>query len=381
MEIIKIIFFSMFIGAAIGGLTNSIAIYMLFRPYKAYKLGKWNLPFTPGLIPKRHEEMAEQLGNLVEQHLFTLDSLQQKLMDPSFQHEIQEWVQEKAAHWLTSEQTLNEVLSKLQEGSELSPDEQVNAFLIAQVERKIEDWWEESKEKPVRELLPIPEHTIHEYMNQATDVLLKKGRDFLFSDQGEQFLIQLIQTGMEKQGPLGSVLGIFLTKEKMVEKARPALVYWLDQPETKDKIKLQLENMTEDVLQWSLERWIDEEKKEAMMNFLKETLQRKAAVKDWFEKPLSVLLQPWKEKILLTVPSLVNRLGTWIYAESPTMFAQLGIATMVRERVLAFPLPKLEQMVRELASKELKMITWLGALLGGMIGIIQAIIISFFLVG
>lgn len=41
------------IGALIGGVTNLLAIRMLFRPYDAKYFGKWRIPFTPCLIPKQ----------------------------------------------------------------------------------------------------------------------------------------------------------------------------------------------------------------------------------------------------------------------------------------------------------------------------------------
>ena len=45
---------------------------MLFRPHEAKYIGSWRVPFTPGFIPKRRDELAKQLGNTVIQHL--LDS-------------------------------------------------------------------------------------------------------------------------------------------------------------------------------------------------------------------------------------------------------------------------------------------------------------------
>ena len=59
------------IGAVIGAFTNFIAIKMLFRPLKEVKVGKFTLPFTPGVIPKHQEELAEALSNTVYQNFFT----------------------------------------------------------------------------------------------------------------------------------------------------------------------------------------------------------------------------------------------------------------------------------------------------------------------
>ena len=57
------------IGAVIGYCTNYIAVKMLFRPYRPIRIGKWTLPFTPGVIPKRKPELAHAVGNAVGKSL------------------------------------------------------------------------------------------------------------------------------------------------------------------------------------------------------------------------------------------------------------------------------------------------------------------------
>ncbi len=56
-------------GAIIGLITNSLAIRMLFRPYEAKYIGKFRLPFTPGLIPKEKERIAKAIGEVISQYL------------------------------------------------------------------------------------------------------------------------------------------------------------------------------------------------------------------------------------------------------------------------------------------------------------------------
>ena len=59
------IIFAVLIGILIGAYTNHLAIKMLFRPYRAWKIGSWQVPFTPGLIPKRKEEIESNSITLV----------------------------------------------------------------------------------------------------------------------------------------------------------------------------------------------------------------------------------------------------------------------------------------------------------------------------
>ena len=59
------------IGAVIGAFTNYIAIKMLFRPLKPVKIGKFTLPFTPGVIPRHQEQLADALSDTVYKNFFT----------------------------------------------------------------------------------------------------------------------------------------------------------------------------------------------------------------------------------------------------------------------------------------------------------------------
>lgn len=63
-------------GAIIGYFTNDIAIKMLFRPYKPLYLGKRQLPFTPGLIPRNQERLAKRIADTIMGSLLTPGELQ-----------------------------------------------------------------------------------------------------------------------------------------------------------------------------------------------------------------------------------------------------------------------------------------------------------------
>ncbi|MDE7470766.1 MAG: DUF445 family protein [Paramuribaculum sp.] len=54
------------VGAFIGWLTNGIAIKMLFRPLTPKYIGRWRVPFTPGIIPKERDRIARSVGAVAE---------------------------------------------------------------------------------------------------------------------------------------------------------------------------------------------------------------------------------------------------------------------------------------------------------------------------
>lgn len=68
------------VGAAIGGITNGIAIKMLFRPINPIKIGNFTLPFTPGVIPKEKERIARKIGEVISKELLNEEVLKKWLL-------------------------------------------------------------------------------------------------------------------------------------------------------------------------------------------------------------------------------------------------------------------------------------------------------------
>ena len=76
------------LGALIGYFTNDLAIRMLFRPRKAVFIGKWQLPFTPGIIPKNQGRIAGAVAAAVSGQLFTAEDLVAQLKGSAAKEEI-----------------------------------------------------------------------------------------------------------------------------------------------------------------------------------------------------------------------------------------------------------------------------------------------------
>ncbi len=76
------------VGAVIGYFTNFLAIKMMFHPYKPVKIGKWRLPFTPGIIPKRKPYIAKALGSAVGNNLVTKEDLKKVLLSEESKHAV-----------------------------------------------------------------------------------------------------------------------------------------------------------------------------------------------------------------------------------------------------------------------------------------------------
>ncbi|VXD16377.1 conserved hypothetical protein [Planktothrix serta PCC 8927] len=64
------------VGGIIGYFTNDLAIKMLFRPYRTLKIYGRKVPFTPGLIPKNQERLAQRIADTIMGSLLTPEELQ-----------------------------------------------------------------------------------------------------------------------------------------------------------------------------------------------------------------------------------------------------------------------------------------------------------------
>ena len=76
------------LGALIGYFTNELAIKMLFRPRRPVYIGKWQLPFTPGIIPKNQSRIADAVSRAVSGQLFTQEDLVTQLKGSAAKEEI-----------------------------------------------------------------------------------------------------------------------------------------------------------------------------------------------------------------------------------------------------------------------------------------------------
>jgi len=77
------------IGALIGWITNYLAIKLLFKPYKPIKIPLLNFKLQ-GILPKRREELAKKVGEIVEQDLLPKEELERELAGLEVKDDIKE---------------------------------------------------------------------------------------------------------------------------------------------------------------------------------------------------------------------------------------------------------------------------------------------------
>jgi uncharacterized membrane protein YheB (UPF0754 family) len=87
-------------GALAGGLTNAVAIWMLFHPHEPRGIGRFRIQ---GAIPKNRPRLAKTIGRTVGQRLLTPEDLGAQLRSPGVQEAFDATVRNLVRDLLTTE--------------------------------------------------------------------------------------------------------------------------------------------------------------------------------------------------------------------------------------------------------------------------------------
>ena len=91
------------LGAFIGYMTNYVAIKMLFRPLKAWRILGVRVPMTPGVIPAKRNQLARNIGEMVGEHLLTSSDVSKAIAGKKFQQELKDLIESRVETLLTKD--------------------------------------------------------------------------------------------------------------------------------------------------------------------------------------------------------------------------------------------------------------------------------------
>ncbi|KPL61543.1 DUF445 domain-containing protein [Rossellomorea vietnamensis] len=371
-----LVLFMVIIGAIIGGVTNSLAIKMLFRPYRAYYIGKFKVPFTPGLIPKRRGELAEQLGKMVVDHLITPESLQKKVMNEDFQKDVTHWLSEELQPVFSSDRTVNEWLDTLQ--IPVSSD-RVNEWLEDWIAVKIKDAKTSYTSLKLEEALPEKwQEKVSESIPNLVDFIANRAETYFTSPEGKMKVKIMIDDFLKERGMLGNMLGMFLGNTSVADKVQPEIVKFIKHEGTQEILFNLLTQEWSKLKQMKLEEFIDRLPEEDLIQTVQTSLVKLVNIDGHLSKPLRSWLEPHKHSFFdKQLPKWVDRGTDLLSKKIPNLMEKMHLQHIVQEQVESFSVGRLEELVLGISRREFKMITYLGALLGGVIGIIQGMIALF----
>ncbi|MDA1525281.1 DUF445 family protein [Bacillus sp. SI2] len=364
------------LGAIIGGFTNHLAIKMLFRPHRPIYIGKFQVPFTPGLIPKRRDELAVQLGKMVVEHLLTPEGIGKKLTNEEFQKGLIHWAQVEVDKVIMNEQSLRHMLEKWDVAHvEKEATEKIEQVITEKIQAFLEEYYTYTWEQA----LP---HSVHEKIENAipnvSAFILKRAIHFFESEEGKSRLSKMIDDFFASRGALLNLVGMFLGNVSVVDRVQPEVIKFLGQEGTKQLLTEVLQKEWEKLKGRDVKEVETFVEKEMIVSSILSAVKVEETVSKFLNQSVQQVCEPVRETIIeKVVPSVVTKGLKWGTENVESILSNLHLAEIVQQEVSTFSTERLEDLVLSITKNELKMITYLGALLGGMIGIMQGLLLLF----
>ncbi len=364
------------IGALIGGYTNHLAIKMLFRPHEAKYIGKWRVPFTPGLIPKRRDELAKQLGKTVVEHLLTPETFKRRFFSTDMRDKAELWIQgQLLKHVFESKWTIQQWLGK-------AGIQQVPNLVDGKIDSIIDDQMASLKSqissKSLRDLAPEQWHQkADEQIPELVSYIISKGETYFASEEGRLTVKRLIDDFLSSKGTFGNMIQMFVGESSsIVDRVQPEIQKFLHAPGTFELLSNVIKGEWDKLSNRPLVDLMEGFDHQPIIKLVKSYVRQELAV----EKRLDNTIQfYWPNAATWTASQLTPKITEFVFAQGEIkleeMIQRLKLEEMVQEQVNSFPVKRLEELVLGISRKEFKMITVIGAVLGALIGLSQGVIV------
>ncbi|MFQ5735997.1 MAG: DUF445 domain-containing protein [Thermodesulfobacteriota bacterium] len=138
-------------GAAIGWLTNYVAIKLLFKPHRRVEILGFNVQ---GVIPKRRKEIARSIAHAIEKELLSSEDLAKALAGLDWEEEIEKTVEAAVEHRFKSKITTLPVIGLVSDNLKAQIKQIITRELLRQLDRKKGSFAEKFKRNiDIKELL------------------------------------------------------------------------------------------------------------------------------------------------------------------------------------------------------------------------------------
>ena len=187
----SLLFLLPLIAALIGWATNYLAIKMLFHPREPKKI--LGLSFQ-GVFPKRQNQIAEKLGTLVANELFSMKDIGQRIEELSTQPEAMEEVGKR--------------IEKTIRGKLISAFPMLSMFLSDDMIEKVTNLFKGELE----DFMKASASGLAVKMEESIDVedLVREKVSTFSSDKVEELLIGFMEQEFRFIEKIGAVLGFFI---------------------------------------------------------------------------------------------------------------------------------------------------------------------------
>lgn len=375
MQAFLVILFMVVVGAVIGGITNVIAIRMLFHPFKPYYIFKMRVPFTPGLIPKRREEIASKIGQVIEEHLITETVINNKLNESNTRASINELVKEQVSKLKSDDATIRRFASHF----DIDIDKLVNERLDSTIATKLNEYYASHRDVAINEILPAEAVAmIDNKIDDVGDLLCERARVYLESDKGARDIYDMLETFFTEKGKIVGLLQMFMTKESIADRIQHELIRLTRHPKAKSIIDKVIHKEYETLKKQPLGQVVKEEQFSKISDSTSQLITNYLNLNQKVDTPLNRLAPNFidyleNEVVNKITDLIINQASTHL----STIMEKINLRKLVEDQINTFDLDYIERLIIEIANKELKLIMSLGFILGGIIGFFQGLVAIF----
>lgn len=375
MNTVITILFMVVIGSLIGGVTNHLAIKMLFRPHNPVYIWGKRLPFTPGLIPRRRDELAKQLGKTVVKYLLTPDTFRAKFFNETMREKVLEWLgQQTKEKIFTEEKTLQQWLD--QAGLSHAP-EMIEKKLDDLIVQQVGQVQNVLATQTVEQLLPASwKERAESKIPEISRYILNKGDQYFDTVEGEQAIKGLIDGFLSSKGTFGGMIQMFIGDgSSLVPMLQREVKKFLSSDSTFHVLNNLLQKEWDKLQVQTVPQLLGDLDFTSTTERIQKYAREQLAIRDRLDLPLVHYLPDGAKWLQDNVyPKLVETTFTQVENKLEDILSRMDLENVVREQVDKFPVETLEDLVLGISKREFKMITVLGFLLGGIIGVVQGII-------
>lgn len=310
-------------GGVIGYITNDIAIRMLFRPHKAKYIMGIHIPFTPGIIPKEKERIADAIGGVISENLMNKEVLERYLLSDDMVCKVRLAVEGFIETLKHNNESVKDFLLHYLSDEEISTIiRNANESFSKQTYLRLSD-------------SAIGEKVAHVAIDHVTEKL---------STNGAKELLSVIAGAMGGlRGMVAGLLGGNIVARFLGLLREPA----------------------EHLLAKNINDMLKNNGEEIVSNMVG------GEVENFLNKPLCNLFQGHDNQLVQAVDAIESIYRTVINEHLPKILESIDISKIVRERINEMDVDETEKLIFHVMNKELKAIVWLGALLGLVMGCIN----------
>lgn len=380
MKILKFII-PIVVGAVIGYITNWFAIKMLFRPHYEQRIFGIRVPFTPGLIPKEKGRIAKSVGETVSAYLLSPEIIIDSISNDENNDKVKSWVEENINKLKESNKSIRDlaenIVGEKYDYLSIIIEENITNFICLEIENQAvrQRLMElpdkeaycmvneiEQDEKTLKEIIPADVVLKAKEYIEEHDEYITNGLRNIFETPSIQIKVKESIAEVVSQN-VNRLITKLVSVELITDKIFTAIENYIYSPRIDKDIVL--------IATTSIDKLLENK-------ISTETLYRNISLivhknmDKFMNKPISHVIENIDEDTVSRIADFSKTIfETFTKNRLPYFVELLDISRVIEDEINKFDVAFAEEIIIEIANKELKAITWLGALLGGIMGILM----------